>query len=149
LTQQAQAPAATEKQNKPLLDFIRVPANYPAEDAYLWGSQCNACGAKFLGERVACGKCGSAEPMKEVKFGADGEIYVYAVVYQATPGLETPYIGAIIDLDDGVSVRGNVYGLDPTKPDPSWFGKRVKMFTEKVATDKEGNDVIAAKFKVV
>ena len=140
---------ATEKQNKPLLDFIRVPANYPAEDAYLWGSQCNACGAKFLGDRIACGKCGAADPMKEVKFGADGEIYVFAVVYQTVPGLDAPYVAAIIDLKDGVTVRANVYGLDVTKPGPDWFGKKVKMFTEKIRQDREGNDIIAAKFQVI
>jgi uncharacterized OB-fold protein len=65
------------------------------------------------------------------------------------PGLEAPYIAAIIDLPEGVSVRGNVYGLDPLKPSTDWFGKKVKMYTEKVATDREGNDVIAAKFRVI
>lgn len=140
--------ATTEKQNKPLLPFIKIPDNYPDEPAYLWGSQCGACGTKFLGDRVACGKCGSTGPFSEVKFGDEGEIYVFSVVHQSVPGIEAPYVAAIIDLDDGISVRGNVYGLDPTKPDPAWFGKRVKMYTEKVATDRDGNDVIAAKFKL-
>lgn len=140
--------ATTEKQNKPLLPFIRIPDNYPDEPAYFWGSQCEACGTKFLGDRVACGKCGSTGPFNEVKFGDEGEIYVFSVVHQSVPGVEAPYVAAIIDLDDGISVRGNVYGLDPTKPDPNWFGKRVKMYTEKVATDRDGNDVIAAKFKL-
>ena len=65
------------------------------------------------------------------------------------PGLEAPYVAAIIDLKDGVSIRGNVYGLDPTQPSPDWFGKKVKMFTEKVRVDREGNDIIAAKFRVM
>ena len=84
----------------------------------------------------------------EVTFGDEGEIYVFSVVHQTVPGLEAPYVGAIIDLDDGVSIRANVYGLDPEKPDASWFGKRVKMFTEVTAQDRDGNDVVAAKFKV-
>ena len=71
------------------------------------------------------------------------------MVYQTVPGLDAPYVAAIIDLPEGVSIRGNVYGLDPEKPSPEWFGKKVKMYTEKVRTDREGNDVIAAKFRVL
>jgi len=139
---------ATEKKTNPIVQFLRIPENYPDEPAYLWGMQCGACSAKFLGSRVACGKCGETDKLSEVKFGDEGEIYVFSVVHQTVPGLEVPYIGAIVDLDDGVSIRANVYGLDAEKPDASWFGKRVKMFTEVTAQDREGNDVVAAKFKV-
>lgn len=144
MTQEATAP-----QKKPILPFIRVPENFPAEPAYLWGSKCKACSAQFLGERTACGNCGSTEPFEEMHYSDEGEIYVFSVVHQSVPGVDAPYIGAIIDLKDGISVRGNVYGLDPLKPSPDWFGKKVKMYAEKVATDRDGNEVIAAKFKVV
>ena len=139
---------AVEKKTNPILPFIKVPENYPSEDAYIWGVQCGACGAKFLGERIACGKCGATDQFKEVKYGPDGELYVFAVVHQAMPGVETPFIAGIIDLDDGVSVRANVYGLDAEKPDKSWFGKRVKMFSEITGQDREGNDVVAVKYRV-
>ena len=128
---------------------MRIPANYPAEDVYFWGMKCGACQAKFLGSRIACGKCGATEGLEEQKYGHDGEIYVFAVVHQSAPGVETPFIGAIIDLDDGVTVRGTIQGLDPLAPDPSWFGKRVKMYGEVIRQDREGNDVVAAKFKVL
>jgi uncharacterized OB-fold protein len=140
---------ATEKKTNPIINFLRVPENYPDEPAYLWGMQCGSCGAKFLGSRIACGKCGATDKLSEVKYGDEGELYVFSVVHQTVPGLEAPYVAAIIDLDDGVAVRANVYGLDPQKPDASWFGKRVKMFTEVTAQDRDGNDVVAAKFKVV
>ena len=110
--------------------------------------QCGACDAKFRRARLACRKCGETDKLSELKFGDEGEIYVFSVVHQTVPGLEAPYVGAIIDLDDGVSIRANVYGLDPEKPDTSWFGKRVKMFTEVTAQDRDGNDVVAAKFRV-
>lgn len=145
MTQEA---VATEKKTNPIVSFMKVPENYPAEDAYFWGMECGACGSKFLGERLACGKCGAADKLKEVKYGADGELYVFAVIHQSMPGVEVPFVAGIIDLDDGVAVRANVYGLDPLKPDASWFGKRVKMFSEVVSQDREGNDVVAAKFQV-
>jgi uncharacterized OB-fold protein len=145
LTQEATA-APTKK---PLLPFIKVTDKFPEEEAYLWGSKCSSCGTQFLGERTACGNCGSTGSFEEVRFSDEGEIYVFSVVHQSAPGIETPYVGAIIDLKDGPSVRANVIGLDPEKPSPDWFGKKVKMVAEKVATDRDGNEVIAAKFKVV
>jgi uncharacterized OB-fold protein len=145
LTQEATA-APTKK---PLLPFIKVTEKFPEEPAYVWGSKCKSCGAQFLGERTACGKCGATDGFEEVRFSDEGEIYVFSVVHQSAPGIETPYVGAIVDLKDGPSVRANVIGLDPENPSVDWFGKKVKMVAEKVATDRDGNEVIAAKYQVV
>lgn len=138
---------ATEKKQNPIVPFLRLPED--GGDPYLWGTKCKSCGAVFLGERTACGKCGETDKFGEVRLSDQGEIYVFSVVHQSIPGLESPYVAAIIDLPEGVSVRGNVYGLDPEKPSADWFGKKVKMYAEKIRTDRDGNDVIAAKFKVV
>ena len=140
--------ATSEPKQNPIVPFLRIPDD-PNDQPYLWGTKCKACGAVFLGERVACGKCGDLGPFEEVRLSDEGEIYVFSVVHQTVPGLEAPYVAAIIDLPEGVSVRGNVYGLDPANPNPEWFGKKVKMYTEKVRTDRDGNDVIAAKFRVL
>lgn len=134
---------------RPLVPFMRIPENYPQEPAYLWGSKCTACGAVFLGRRLACGRCSSTGPFEEVRLSDEGEIYVFSVVHQTPPGIEAPFINAIIDLPEGVAVKGNVYGLDPYKPSLEWLGKRVKMYTEKVRVDREGNDIIAPKFRVI
>ena len=140
---------AQETKINPMVPFLRIPENYPQEPAYFWGVKCRSCGAVYLGSRVACASCASTGPFEEMRFGDEGEIYVFSVVHQTVPGLEAPYVAAIIDLPEGVAVRANVYGLDPLKPSPDWFGKKVKMYTEKVRTDREGNDVIAAKFRVL
>ncbi len=145
MTQEATDP----QKSNPIVPFLKLPENYPQEEGYLWGVHCKSCGAKFLGSRIACGSCGSTGPFEEMRFGGEGEIYVFSVVHQTVPGLEAPYVAAIIDLKDGVAVRANVYGLDATKPSSEWFGKKVQMFTEKVRVDREGNDIVAAKFRVV
>ncbi len=139
---------ATEKKRNPIVPFLRVPED-PNEEPYLWGIKCKDCGSVFLGERQACGKCGDTGPFEEVRLSDEGEIYVFSVVHQTVPGLESPYVAGIIDLPEGVSVRANVAGLDPTKPSPDWFGKKVKMVSETIRSDREGNDVIAVKFKVI
>jgi len=138
-----------QKKARPLVPFLRIPDDYPDAQPYLWGSRCGNCGTAYLGSRLACAKCGSADPFTEIQLSDEGEIYVFTVVYQSVPGLESPYVAAIIDLPEGVSVRANVYGLDVDKPSPDWFGKKVKMYTEKVRVDREGNDIIAAKYRVV
>ena len=140
---------STEKKFRPILPFLRIPDNYPDEQPYLWGSRCKNCGTVYLGTRLACAKCATTGPFEEVRLSDEGELYVFTVIYQSFPGINVPYIAAIIDLPEGVAVRANVEGLDPNNPSPEWFGKKVKMVAEKVATDREGNEVIAAKFRVV
>ena len=145
----AQHETPVAKKVNPLVPFLRIPDDYPHAQPYLWGSRCSSCGATYLGSRLACAKCGSTGPFQEIRLSDEGEIYVFTVVHQSVSGLEAPYVSAIIDLPEGVSVRANVYGLDVNNPGPHWFGKKVKMFTEKMRVDKEGNDVIAAKYRVV
>ena len=64
------------------------------------------------------------------------------------PGVPTPYVAAIVDLPEGVSVRCNIAGVEPD-PSKLKFGMPVQMVTEKIRTDREGNDVIAFSFKPV
>ncbi len=146
---QEQATEEKTKKARPIVPFLRIPDNFPEEPAYLFGSRCRQCGTAFLGERYACGRCGAVQDFDEIRLSDEGELYVFTVIHQTLPGIEAPYIAGIIDLPEGVSIRGNVYGLDPLKPDPSWFGKKVKMRAEKVRVDREGNDVIAPRWYVV
>jgi len=142
-----QAPTGEKKQN-PLVPYLRLPQS-PGEQPYLWGSKCKSCGAVYTGKRMACSKCFSTEPMEEMRFSNRGRIWTFTVVHQSAPGIPTPYIAAVVDLPEGVSVKTNIDGLDPLKPDRSWLGMEVEMFTEKVRTDREGNDIIAYKFRPV
>ena len=78
-------------------------------------------------------------------YSDEGEIYVFSVSTRV-PRRRGTY-GAIIDMKDGISVRGTSTG--GPLAEPRLVRQEVKMYGEKVATDKDGNDVIAAKFKVV
>jgi uncharacterized OB-fold protein len=140
----AEAPAA-EKIQRPIVPFLKIPAD-PTEKPYLMGSRCTKCGATYLGDRMACSKCFSAEPMDDVKLSDKGELHVFSIVHQSAPGVPTPYIAAIVDLPEGVSVRCNINGVEPD-PKNLKFGMPVQMVTEKIRTDREGNDVIAFSFR--
>ena len=136
-----------EKQDKPIVPFLRLPEK-AGEKAHLFGSKCKQCGAVYLGERMACGRCFSTEPMDEIKLSDRGELHVFSIVHQSAPGIPVPYVAAIVDLPEGVSVRCNIEGVEPD-PKNLKFGMPVEMYTEKVHTDREGNDIIAFKFRPV
>lgn len=112
---------------------------------YLNGSVCKNCNAKYTGPRLFCGKCSSAGPFETVRLASTGELHVFTIIHQATPYVQAPYVAAIIDLDGGGSVNTNIVGIEP-KPENLKFGMKVKMFTEKVSEDKEGNSYVAYRF---
>ena len=139
--------APAEAKEIPILSFLRLPEK-EGEKAYLFGNKCKQCGTIFLGSRMACSRCLSTEPMEEVRLSDRGELHVFSIVHQSAPGIPVPYIAAIVDLPEGVSVRCNIEGVEPD-PKQLKFGMPVEMFTEKVHTDREGNDIIAFKFRPV
>ncbi len=139
--------APAEAKEIPILSFLRLPEK-EREKAYLYGTKCKQCGTIFLGSRMACSRCLSTEPMEEVRLSDRGELHVFSIVHQSAPGIPVPYIAAIVDLPEGVSVRCNIEGVEPD-PKHLKFGMPVEMFTEKVHTDREGNDIIAFKFRPV
>ncbi|MEO9255004.1 MAG: OB-fold domain-containing protein, partial [Tepidiformaceae bacterium] len=96
--------------------------------------------------RMYCAKCSSQGPFESMKLGREGEVHVFTIIHQATPYVQAPYIAAIIDMPEGVSINSNIVGIEP-KPENVKFGMKVKMFTEKVSEDKEGNSYIAYKFQ--
>ncbi len=142
----ADAESQTDETHEvPILPFLRLPEEQ-GEKPYLAGSKCTECGATYLGGRLACSRCFSTDPMEEIKLSDKGELHVFSIVHQSAPGIPVPYVAAIVDLPEGVSVRCNIEGVEPD-PDKLKFGMPVEMFTEKVHTDKEGNDIIAFKFR--
>jgi uncharacterized OB-fold protein len=139
----ADAPAAAPAQ-KPIVPFLTVPAD--GSPPYLTGTRCTKCGTTYLGARMACSKCFSTELTGDVRLSDKGELHVFSIVHQSAPGIPTPYVAAIVDLPEGVSVRCNINGVEPD-PKNLKFGMPVQMVTEKIRTDREGNDVISFSFK--
>jgi uncharacterized OB-fold protein len=143
----AEAPTAEkpqEKTQKPIVPFLKIPAD--GGKPYLQGSRCKNCGATYLGARMACSKCFSTEPMDDIHLSDKGELHVFSIVHQSAPGIPTPYVAAIVDLPEGVSVRCNIAGVEPD-PQNLKFGMPVQIITETIRTDREGNDVVAFSFR--
>jgi len=80
---------------------------------YLAGSKCRACGHVFVGDRTVCAKCAARGQMEAVHLAETGKVYVHTVVYRSFPGVETPFIDVIVDLDDGAHIKGTLREAAP------------------------------------
>lgn len=69
---------------------------------------CNACGEKRFPPGPACPDCGALDRGFETTNG-HGVVFSYVVHrYPAVPGKEMPIVIALIDLDEGVRMVGEV-----------------------------------------
>src|ERR1700732_4680935 len=124
-----QAQTAADSGPRPIVPFLKLQPK-----PHLMGSKCGTCGSVFLDthrlapsasggtrsftpvfldtHRLACSKCGATEGFTPVELSDKGKVYVFSVVHQSFPGIKTPYITAIVDLPEGVSVRSNIVDID-------------------------------------
>ena len=141
-----QAQANTDTGPRPIVPFLEL-----GKDPHLRGAKCSNCGAVYLDvKRVACSKCGEQNKFSQVKLSNKGKVYVFSVVHQSFPGIKTPYITAIVDLPEGVSVRSNLLDYDPLqaqKTPKEVFDMPVEMTTYVAAKDREGHEVMAFGYK--
>jgi uncharacterized protein len=128
----------------PAVSWLKLPEN---GEPYLEGHKCGNCGAVFLGERSVCSKCSARDQMAPVKLPNRGTLYSYAIVHRSYPGVEVPFVSAVVDLEGGGSVKGNLINIDPT-PEAIEMGMPVEIvFKDAGRTDGEGNKYVAFFFQ--
>ncbi len=117
-------------------------------DPYLEGQKCSECGSVFLGERSVCSKCGARDKLAPVKLSNKGKLYSFSIVYRSFPGIEVPYISAIVDLEGGGTVKGNLIGLEPDPVNVKFDMDVEVVFADALGRkDSEGNSYISYFFK--
>jgi uncharacterized OB-fold protein len=92
-----------------ILPFVKRGDGAP----YLAGSRCGACGHVFVGARTACARCTARDAMEDVRLAATGRLYDFTIVHRSFPGVATPFVDAIVDLDDGAHLKGTLVGVEP------------------------------------
>jgi uncharacterized OB-fold protein len=102
-------------------------------------------GALYFDRRNADAKDGGTE-FERRRLSTSGVVRSYTIVHRAVPGVPTPYVSAIVDLDGGGSVKSNVVNV-PADPDHVRLGMKVKLTTFPVGTDDEGTEAIAFGFE--
>ncbi|HWJ81422.1 MAG TPA: OB-fold domain-containing protein [Nocardioides sp.] len=109
------------------------------DSAYFWeGTQkgelrvqsCNACGALRHPPGPACPSCGALDRGYVVASGL-GTVFSYVVHrYPPVPGKELPIVIALIDLDEGVRMVGEVIGVEEVA-----IGDRLRVDFNRVDDD--------------
>jgi uncharacterized protein len=93
---------------------------------YLLGSRCDECGTVFLGVRENCGRCCARRRMQPARLAVRGRLYSYTIVYRSYPGIRVPFISAIVDLEAGGTIKGNLVEIEPN-PEKLKYGMPVKV----------------------
>jgi uncharacterized OB-fold protein len=126
----------------PLVDYLRLGTR-----PYLSANECTKCGARFFDRRNACASCGKREFKKaRVKNGA--RLKAFTIVHRAAPGIPAPYVSAIVETDDGTTVRSNLVNCEPT-PQTVNLGMKLKLTTYPIGKDDEGTEAIAFGYEPV
>ena len=132
--------AQTAAKPKPVVDFLKIPES---GEAYLEGYKCSNCGEVFLGEHPACAACRKRGTLQPYKLSNTGKLYNFTVVHRNFPGVEVPFISAIVDLDGGGTLKGNLVDIVPSVEALKFDMPVDVVFRDAGRKDKEGNSYLA------
>lgn len=134
-----------QKAPLPIVSFLKTAGD--GGKPYLVGSRCKKCQAVFAGERATCSKCGSRDQMESIKLGERGELYVYSITFRSFPGVDTPFISAVVDLEGGGTLKGTLKNIEPD-PEKIKMGMPVEVIYEIAPRkDREGNEYLTYYFQ--
>ncbi len=122
----------------PLVDYLVL-----GDEHHLVANRCTACGARFFDRRNACASCGGTA-FETVPVATTGEVRAFTIVAFAAPGVEVPYVAAVVDCD-GTSVRANLVDVE-ADPDHVSVGMAVRLTTFPMGTDEAGTEAVAFGF---
>ena len=77
-----------------------------------------------------------------------GTLYAYSIVHRSFPGIDVPYVSAIVDLEGGGTVKGNLIDVEPD-PNVIEFDMPVEVvFGDALGRkDSDGNSYVAFFFR--
>jgi uncharacterized OB-fold protein len=122
----------------PLVDYLALDP-----EPHLVAKECVWCGARYFDRRVACASCFHQE-FRAADVATDGEVISFTIVAFAAPGVQVPYVAALVDCD-GTRVVGNIVG---TPPDPEHvrLGMQVRLTTFSLGFDSAGTEAVGFGF---
>ena len=102
-----------------------VPQRYRLE-----AGKCKQCGHISFPPRLVCPKC-KLKTFETVKLNREGKILTFTIIRVAPDKFskETPYVVAIIELNDGVRLTAQVADCDVDKVE---IGNKIKLVFRKI-----------------
>jgi uncharacterized OB-fold protein len=124
----------------PIVAYLSVETGEPR----LVSNECLDCRARFFDARMACAKCGKRE-FRRVAHPPLGTVESFTIVHRAAEGVPTPYISAVVRLEDGTAVKANVIGCVPDLNHVR-LHMPVQLRTFIAGTDDRGTEAVAFGF---
>ncbi|MCP3993361.1 MAG: hypothetical protein GY724_30130 [Actinomycetia bacterium] len=127
----------------PMVDYLVL-----GDSPHLVANACDGCGAIYFDRRNGCAHCfGRSFSKKDL--AATGTVRSFSIVHRAAKGVPAPFASAVVDLDGGGQVKGNVLqadGSDPT-PENTTLGMKVQLTTWVAGVDDRGTEALAFAFE--
>ncbi len=134
------APAAL----RPVVSFLKLPADGAP---YFEGLRCAACNEVFLDQRSACAKCSARDQLSPVALSNTGTLHTWTVVRRSFPGIAVPYVSAVVDMEPGGAIKGNLINLAPESTSLGQGLAVEAVFSVAPYGDKEGNQYMMYAFQ--
>jgi uncharacterized protein len=127
---------------KPGHKAIRLRGN---GSAFIEGFRCADCGATFPEATMACRSCAGRTPPQAYTASETGKLYSWSVVHRSYPGVAVPFVSAIVDLDDGLTLKGTLRDVAEADLRP---GMAVRLVYDDAggARDKDGAPYVGFHF---
>ncbi len=74
--------------------------------------QCEACQHVYFPPRPFCPECAS-QSIRILKSSGKARLMSYIISARPAPGIEAPYVVAIVELEEGVRMMTNIVGVPP------------------------------------
>jgi uncharacterized OB-fold protein len=118
----------------PLKDFVEAAG----QDRFL-GVQCADCRAVTFPAKSTCSQCASNN-LSPIEIKAFGQLRTFTVIRVAPLEFKPPYVVAMVELDDGPWVMGNLEGVDPDQAGMDLIGRKVQMGSRQLDLKTYGAD---------
>lgn len=121
----------------PLVDYLVIDDG----DPYLVANESTESGALYFDRRNADAKSGRPGFTRR-RLADTGAVRTFTIVHRAAPGVPTPYVSVVVDLDGGGTVKANLINVDPD-PARVRVGMPVRLTTYTAGTDDNGTEAVA------
>ena len=98
------------------------------------GLRCNACDTFTFPPLGVCRNC-SGTDLEVTRLSGQGILRTFTVIRVAPEGMNPPYVVAMVELEEGAWVIGNLADINPDDADMSLIGKRVRLGSQMVKGD--------------
>jgi uncharacterized protein len=105
------------------VDFLHFDS---AGVPFLRGSRCDKCNAIAPGDRSVCNACGARDAISPTRLSERGALYTYTIVHRSFPGVKTPFVAVIVDLEGGGALKGTLLNT-PIDPRQIAYGMLVRV----------------------